>query len=100
MTKLLVDTPTGKQEVIEVQQGGGYFDPARVLWDERKDGVLPAITVGGMVRNGNTLRFDNARKTQHDTACIPVPAPKDKADLIMAALIAKGGYNENDFKPK
>lgn len=52
MKKLLVNTPTGAQEVIEVGQGGGYFDAARVLWDERTDGPLPAVTMGGMKRQG------------------------------------------------
>lgn len=37
-SKLLVNTPSGKQEVIEIGAGGGYFDDARVVWDERKDG--------------------------------------------------------------
>ena len=33
-SKLLVNTPSGKQEVIEIGSGGGYFDDARVVWDE------------------------------------------------------------------
>ena len=48
--KLLVNTPNGTQEVIVVGEGGGYFDPDRVIWDERLDGELPEITLGGMVR--------------------------------------------------
>jgi len=50
MIKLLVEAPTGQQEVIEITASGSYFDPARVLWDERTDGPLPEITLGGMVR--------------------------------------------------
>jgi hypothetical protein len=69
--KLLIDTPSGVQEVIEVFEGGGYFDPARVLWDERSDGQLPAITLGGMVRTGETLMFSAERKAQHDAALAP-----------------------------
>lgn len=57
--KLLVNAPTGVQELIEVGEGGGYFDPARVLWDERTDGPLPEITLGGMVRVGNALQLDS-----------------------------------------
>jgi hypothetical protein len=60
MSKLLVNAPSGAQELIEVGEGGGYFDAARVLWDERTDGPLPAITLGGMVRVGNALVFDAA----------------------------------------
>lgn len=50
MYKLLVNAPTGLQEVIEVTATGSYFDPERVLWDERRDGPLPDVTLGGMVR--------------------------------------------------
>lgn len=48
--KLLVNAPTGRQELIEIGDGGGYFDSDRVLWDERNDGDLSEITLGGMVR--------------------------------------------------
>lgn len=63
--KLLVNAPTGLQELIEVGDGGGYFDPARVLWDERDDGPLPEITRGGMVRVGGALTFDQERMDEH-----------------------------------
>ena len=59
MHKLLVNAPSGDQQVIEVREGGGYFDPARVLWDERLDGPLPEITLGGMVRDGDSLVVDS-----------------------------------------
>lgn len=55
-SKLLVNTPSGKQEVIEIGAGGGYFDNARVVWDERKDGKLPDdIQIGKMHRVNNAL---------------------------------------------
>lgn len=57
--KILVNTPQGEQEIIEVNAGGGYFDPVRVIWNEAIDGPLPAITIGGMKRVGNTLVLDN-----------------------------------------
>lgn len=60
MSKLLVNAPSGAQEIIEVGEGGGYFDDARVLWDEREDGPLPAIALGGMVRQGGVLVFDQS----------------------------------------
>jgi hypothetical protein len=59
MYKLLVNTPQETQEIIEVGEGGGYFDTSLVLWDERQDGALPAITVGGMKRVGDTLVLDS-----------------------------------------
>ena len=58
MAKLLVNAPTGEQQIITVGEGGGYFDINRVLWDERIDGELPDITLGGMVRVDNNLILD------------------------------------------
>ena len=58
MRKLLVNTPTDGQQVIEVGEGGGYFDQARVLWDEEQDGPLPDITLGSMTRVGDALEYD------------------------------------------
>lgn len=56
--KILVNNPKGYQEIITVGEGGGYFDLSCVLWDENIDGPLPEITLGGMVRNGNSLEYD------------------------------------------
>lgn len=67
LVKLLVNTPDGRQDVIEVGAGGGYFDKARVLWDERKDGPLPAsVKPGGMVREGAALRLDAGLLAAHE----------------------------------
>lgn len=66
--KLLVNAPSGAQELIEVGDGGQYFDPARVVWDERADGPLSAITLGGMVRAGNSLVLDSALLASHQAA--------------------------------
>lgn len=60
MIKLLVEAPTGQQEIIEVDSTGSYFDPARVLWDERVDGPLPHdVVVGGMVRERTVSVVDH-----------------------------------------
>jgi len=68
---LLVNTPTGSQEIVTVGEGGGYFDESLVLWDERIDGGLPDITLGGMVRTDGELVFDQARMDQHLLALEP-----------------------------
>ena len=73
--KLLIDAPTGQQELIEIGEGGGYFDPSRVLWDERTDGPLPEITLGGVVRVGNTLVFNQSRMEEHTASTRP-PIPQ------------------------
>ncbi len=78
---ILVNAPTGVQEVVEVGEGGGYFDVARVLWDERVDGDLPAITLGGMKRVNGKLVFDAALLDSHNTAKAKMDTAKTNADL-------------------
>jgi hypothetical protein len=41
MCKLLVNTPNGDQQVINIKESGSYFDKSAVLWDSRSDGDLP-----------------------------------------------------------
>jgi hypothetical protein len=68
MAKLLVDTLEGTQQILEVGEGGGYIDPARVLWDERKDGplVVDEANIGGYERVGSSLVFGASKKAQND----------------------------------
>lgn len=73
MNKLLVNAPSGAQELLEVGEGGEYFDPERVVWDERDDGPMPAITLGGMVWDGDNLVYSQVRMDQH-TAAVLQPA--------------------------
>lgn len=70
--KILVNNPHGQQEVINILEGGEYFDKSRILWDERQDGPMPEITLGGMVREGDTLRFDAGIFSTYN------PTPKDE----------------------
>lgn len=88
MTQILVNTPSGAQELVDVGPGGGYFDTGRVLWDERTDGPLPAITLGGMVRQGNALVFSQARKDQHDAALVVVPREVTMRQARQALILA------------
>lgn len=83
MKKLLVNAPSGRQEIIEVGKGGGYFDASRVLWDERIDGTLPSITLGGMVRTGNALEFNQSVMD----ASLLVLAAEEEARILEAARI-------------
>lgn len=68
MHKLLVKTPSGRQEVVEVSETGGYFDQSRVLWDERVDGELPAIDPGKMHRVGDELVILDSVLPEHVAA--------------------------------
>jgi len=65
MNKLLVNAPTGRQEIIVIGPGGSYFDPHRVLWDERFDGPMPEVTLGGMLRLGGYMVVDQSTGMQH-----------------------------------
>ena len=90
MSKLLVNAPSGAQEIIEVGEGGGYFDQARVLWDEREDGPLPEITLGGMIRQDGALEFDQARMGEHEAALNPPPAVPAAVTMRQARLALLG----------
>lgn len=87
MHKLLVNTPSGLQEIIEVGEGGGYFDQSRVLWDERIDGALPSITLGGMVRAGNDLEFSQTRMDAQTAALAPSREQMKAARAIAVSTI-------------
>lgn len=91
---LLINSPSGKQELITIGAGGGYFDAARVIWDTRIDGAMPVITLGGMVRSANTLVFNQARADQHaaatqQEALAATKAAQDAADAASAKADAK-----------
>lgn len=88
MIRLLVDAPSGAQELVDIGPGGAYFDAARIVWDERIDGPLPAITLGGMVRQGNVLVFSQARKDQHDAALVVVPREVTMRQARQALILA------------
>jgi len=84
---------------VEVTESGSYFDPARVLWDERIDGPLPEITLGGMVRQGDTLVFDQAQMdadlllknpqtlAQHNA---PILAELERLDMKLIHPLSEG----------
>ena len=90
--KLLVNEPTGRQAVIEVGEGGGYFDITRVLWDERNDGPLPEITLGGMVREGTSLVFNQQRMNESVAATLPQVPQQVTMRQARLALLQAGLY--------
>lgn len=67
---MLVDAPDGLQYLLTQGDGASYFDPSRVLWDERTDGDFPSsqlINVGGLIRVGGALQLDVAKLTAYQT---------------------------------
>lgn len=98
MAKLLVNAPTGRQELIEIGEGGDYYDASRVLWDERVDGHLPeGITVGGMTRVAGVLVFDAARLAEHEAAVSVVPVPPAVAMWAGRRAIIEAGIDLADI---
>lgn len=93
MNQLLVNAPHGHQQLLDIEEGGGYFDASRVLWDTRIDGPLPEITLGGMVRDGASLIFDQARMDQH----IAAVSPPKTAEQIIAEVTAATQKRLDDF---
>lgn len=82
MSQLLVNTPSGEQQLIAVGLGGRYHDEAQVLWDERLDGAFPGDKVsgiGGWKRQGDDLVSDSATQSAHDAA-VAAEAAKGTAD--------------------
>ena len=54
MFKLLVRDPIDELEsIVEVRQSGSYFDPTRVLHDERVDGPLGVAKIQQVINRGN-----------------------------------------------
>lgn len=90
MNKLLVITPTGEQQVIEVGEGGGYFDAGRVLWDEERDGLMPEITLNGMKRVGASLVFDADLLAQYQ-ASIVIPVPSSVSPRQIRQALTRAG---------
>lgn len=68
MTRLLVESPNGFQELIEIHVSGSYFDLSLVTWDERRDGPFPPALlseVGGLIRSGSELIVNAAKKSAY-----------------------------------
>ncbi len=87
MTKLLVNSPSGEQEIIEVDVTGKYFDLARVLWDERIDGPMPEIVAGKMQRSGNALVVAEQLLPAH-LAAILWKTRSDKIKQLQAGYVS------------
>ena len=79
--KLLVNAPTGMQEIVEIHPSGSYFESSRVVWDERKDGLLEIDEkrVGGYIRVDEKLVFSGVAKAAYDKL---IKAKEDKEKEI------------------
>lgn len=87
MTKILFNLD-GKQQLVEVGEGGGVCSDAQVLWDEREHGPIPDVVVGKM------LAYDDrsVRKLSELEEIIPSHAACDEADYQVAVNLAARQY--------
>jgi len=92
MPKLLVNQPSSKQEIIEIAQTGAYYDPARVIWDERTDGVLPEVTLGKMQRVNNQLITLDDYLPEHAAAVYAESVPNEITMRQAELALREAGY--------
>lgn len=58
MPKLLIIKPDDSRDIITVGDTGGYYDPTKIVWDERVDGAMPVDAVPSMVKIDGKLVID------------------------------------------
>lgn len=93
MPRLLVNSPSGEQIIIEIDPTGNYYDVTKIVWDESKDGPMPDIALGKMARSGDSLITLPDYIPEHASAIyakqVPdsVPMPAAKQALIEAGLM-------------
>lgn len=93
MPKLLVNQPSGKQEIIEISQTGDYFDQNRVLWDERTDGTLPGNVEAGKMTLENGQLVLNANPLQeHADAVYNETIPQHVTIRQAELALREAGY--------
>lgn len=87
MIKLLVNEPWGEQSIREIHESGSYFDPERVLWDERIHGPMfdeHKAKVGWLKRDGKRLVEDTELKILFDAKVAAAEAVKYKEERAKA----------------
>jgi hypothetical protein len=92
MHKLLIISPAGKQEIIEVAETGQYFDLSRVVWDERTDGALPEITLGKMQRVDDQLVALEDYLPEHAAAVYAESVPAEITMRQAVLALREAGY--------
>jgi len=92
MIKLLVNSPSGKQELLQIDASGAYLDQAGVIWDERIDGTLPAVTLGKMQRNGDQLETLADYLPEHSAALYAESVPHEITIRQAELALREAGY--------
>lgn len=100
MPRLLVTAPDGRQSIVQIGQTGQYYDPSRVIWDERTDGAMPEITLGKMQRSGDQLITLDDYVPEHLAVVLGEAKSEKRAELQAAydaALSANIDYNSKTY---
>lgn len=97
MAELLINSPTGEQVIQIIDDSGGYFDLSLVLWDTRRDGAMPPVTLGKMQLVDNQLVALDDYLPAHAAAIYAKTVP-DEVPIAAAceALISAGLYDAID----
>lgn len=89
MAKMIVNAPSGEQQIIEVGKGGEYFDMSLVIWDERRDGAIHSsveIVPGQMIRDGNSIIKLDTVLPDHQKWLNEKPQPEPELDYAKMTL--------------
>lgn len=92
MIKLLVNSPSGKQEILQIDPSGAYLDQSGVVWDERTDGTMPEITLGKMQRNGDQLETLADYLPEHSAALYAESVPREITIRQAVLALREAGY--------
>lgn len=97
MASLLVNSPSGEQRVIEIDDSGGYYDQSKVLWDTRRDGAMPPVTLSKMQLVDNELITLDEFLPEHAAAVYEKTVPQEvPMTAACEALINAGLYDAID----
>ena len=59
---LVINRDNITREIVTIHESGGYYDLAKVLWDERVDGpLLDIVEVQGSVRTDDAITHSQAQ---------------------------------------
>lgn len=93
MPKLLVIKPDGSRDIISIDESGSYYDPSKVVWDERIDGKMRDDACVNMVKVKGKLVVDEAlvaeaaaKKLAHDKAAAIHEIDGSADDLVTAVI--------------
>lgn len=86
MASLVVNTPSGRQEIIDIGETGGYFDPSLVIWDTRIDGPLAEDCEAGKMTTSEITELVEVKSIVDDVEVI------EEVEVTKKILVKSGDY--------